>query len=71
MKSITLDLPDEIAGVFESLPSERKAIALLIAAALAKTNKTSPTIVFEEIDKRILELGLSNEDIDSLLEDLS
>lgn len=71
MKTITLSLPDEVAGLFESLSAKQKSTAALLAAVLSRSMSPSASQIFESIDKRVSESGISSEEIDKLLEDIS
>ena len=71
MKTVTLDLPDSIASVFESLPRERKINAALLTACLAQAKPKSLEELLARIDKRVAASGLSEKEIDEMLDELS
>jgi hypothetical protein len=71
MRSVTLDLPDNIAFIFEALPKERKLKAALLAAFFAQVKPKSVEEVLSGIDKRVAKSGLSEKEIDQLLADIS
>jgi membrane-bound lytic murein transglycosylase B len=71
MKIVTLNLPDNIASIFEALPTDRKLNAALLAAFFAQGKSKSMEAVIASIDKRVAESGLSEKEIDDLLDDLS
>ena len=71
MKTITLDLPDKVASIFESLPNARKAGAALLAAIIAQSKSKNISRLFENIDERVIEDGISDKEINSLLDEIS
>ncbi|MFM9840460.1 MAG: hypothetical protein ACKVOQ_19490 [Cyclobacteriaceae bacterium] len=71
MKSVTLDLPDNIASIFDALPKERKLKAALLAAFFAQAKPKSVEEVLSSIDKRVASSGLSEKEINQLLDELS
>ena len=71
MKTVTLDLPDNIASVFEALPRERKVNAALLTACLAQAKPKSLEELLAKIDKRVAASGLSEKEIDRLLDEPS
>jgi membrane-bound lytic murein transglycosylase B len=71
MKRVTLELPDKIASIFESLPSTRKANAALLAAAFAQSKQRTTDSLFTEIDERVADSGISEDEINRLLNELS
>ena len=71
MKSVTLDLPDNIAFIFEALPKERKLKAALLAAFFAQAKPKSIEEVLISIDKRVAASGITEKEIDQLLDELS
>ncbi len=71
MKTVTLDLPDSIASVFEALPRERKINAALLTACLAQAKPKSLEELLAKIDKRVAASGLSDKEIDEMLDELS
>ena len=71
MKSITIELPDEAARRFNSLPKKQKTKAALLAALLAQAKPKTIEQIFEDVDKRVKASGLSASEIDKLLEELS
>ncbi len=71
MKTITLELPNELAKVFDALPKKRKANAALLAAALAKADSRPIADIFSGIDDRIKKSGVNQEEINRLLDELS
>jgi preprotein translocase subunit SecD len=71
MKSVTLDLPDNIAFIFEALPKERKLKAALLAAFFAQAKPKSMEEVLTSIDKRVAASGIAEKEIDQLLDELS
>ena len=70
MKFITIELPDEAAHMFEALPSERKTKAALLATLLSRVNPKPLTEIFESVDKKVAQSGLSEKEIERLLEEL-
>jgi hypothetical protein len=71
MKTITLELPDEAAKNFEALPRDRRTKAALLVALLAQSKPKSLSEIFKSADKKVMESGLSESEIDSLLDELS
>jgi hypothetical protein len=71
MKTVTLELPDKIAVIFEKLPLSRKTNAALLTAAFASASPKTADRLFDAVDKRVATSGLSENEIDGLLEDLS
>ena len=71
MKSITIELPDEAASMFEALSSEQKTKAALLATLLAQAKPRSLAEIFESVDKRVAASGLSEKEIDEMLDELS
>lgn len=71
MKSITIDLPDEAARKFDALSEKQKTKAALLAALLAQAKPKTLDQIFEDVDKRVNDSGLSDAEIDKLLEELS
>lgn len=71
MKTVTLDLPDTIASIFEALPRERKVKAALLTACLAQAKPKSVEEILAKIDKRVAASGLSESEIDEMLDELS
>jgi hypothetical protein len=71
MKSVILDLPDNIAFIFEALPKERKLKAALLAAFFAQVKPKSVEEVLSGVDKQVAKSGLSEKEIDQLLDELS
>ncbi len=70
MKTITLNLPDKLASIFEAMPSVRRTKVALLAAILAQS-KESTDRLFEKIDERVVKSGASDKEIDQLLDEIS
>lgn len=71
MKTVTLNLPDSVASIFEALPNERKLKAALLAAFFAQAQPKSLEELLAKIDKRVVASGLSEKEIDEMLDELS
>lgn len=71
MKTVTLELPDIVASIFESLPSARKANAALLAAAFAQSKQRTTDNLFTEIDERVAASDISEDELNRLLDELS
>ena len=71
MKTVTLDLPDNIASVFDALPRDRKVKAAFLTACLAQAKPKSLEEILASIDKRVVASGLSENEIDRMLDGLS
>ena len=71
MKTVTLELPDKVANIFEALPSTRKAGAALLTAAFARSEPKTTDRLFENIDERVAASGITEDEIDRLIEELS
>ncbi len=71
MKTVTLDLPDNIAFIFEALPNERKTKAALLAVFFAQVKPRSMEDVLASIDKKVVESNTSETELDRLLDELS
>ena len=71
MKPITLELPDKIAALFEALPNARKKKIALLAATLTASKPSTWEDLFLNVDKRVEASGLTSEEIDQMLDELS
>lgn len=71
MKTVTLDLPDNIAFIFETLPNDRKIKAALLTAFSAQVKPRSVEEILESVDKKVASNNLSEKEIDRLLNELS
>ena len=71
MKTITLELPEEVANVIELYALQQKSILGLLTARFSKSKLESLDKLFEKIDKKVLESGISDEEINKVLEEIS
>ncbi len=71
MKTVTLDLPDNIAFIFEALPKEQKIKAALLTAVFAQVKPRSIEDVLASIDDKVAASNLPEIEIDRLLDELS
>ncbi len=71
MRTISLEIPDQVARIFEGLSDKRKASAALLAAFIAQATPKTIENIFEKADKKVLLSGMSTEEIDRLLDEIS
>jgi ABC-type uncharacterized transport system YnjBCD ATPase subunit len=71
MKRINLEVNDQLARVFEQLSDKQKANAALLAALIAQATPRTLADIFEQVDKKVALSGLTNEEIELLLDEIS
>ena len=71
MKTIAVDLPDEVARLFEAMPREEKSKVTLLAALLFKSKPKSLEDIFKSVDQQVAASGLTEKEIEEMLNELS
>ena len=71
MKTVTLELPEKIAAIFEALPKSRKSKIGWLAVTLATAQSKTWEDIFLKTDQAVAKSGLTTEEIDKLLEEIS
>ncbi len=71
MKTIRLEIPDQIARIFEGMADKRKASAALLAAFIAQSAPQTLENILEQSDKKVALSGMTPEEIENLLNELS
>jgi hypothetical protein len=71
MRSITIELPDKIASLLESMPESNRNNALLLAALLGSAREITLDELCARIDERVRRLGLTDADIEALVNEIS
>ncbi len=71
MKTIRLEIPDQIARIFEKISDKRKASAALLAAFIVQVTPQTLDSILEQSDKKVALSGMTSEEIAHLLDRLS
>jgi hypothetical protein len=71
MKTVTLELPDEMAAAFESLSPANKKRAALFSIVAAQNTLPSLEALFAKIDIQVAGSGITEQEIETLLNELS
>jgi membrane-bound lytic murein transglycosylase B len=71
MKTVTLELPDEMAAAFERLSSNNKKRVALFSIVAAQNTSSSFEDLLKKIDKQVAESGMTEKEIEDLLNELS
>ena len=71
MKTIRLEIPDQIARIFEGMADKRKASAALLAAFIVQATPQTLESIIEQSDRKVALSGLTPEEIEKLLNELS
>ena len=71
MKSVNLEMPDQLAIVIDGLSKKGKTSVALLAALIAQTEPKQLETIFERADKKVALSGLTEIEIDHLREEIS
>jgi hypothetical protein len=71
MKSITIELSDEAASLFEKMSRETKSKVALLATLFAKSKPKPIKEILNAVDEHVATSGLTEEEIDQMLDELS
>jgi hypothetical protein len=71
MKTIQLEMPDQLANLFEGMTDKRKVGTAMLAAFIAQAAPQTLDSIFAKADKRVALSGLTEEEIDKLLNEIS
>ena len=70
MRTITLEVPDQVASILDSMSNIEKFKALIIAALMAgKVNSVDE--ILKRVDSRVKSQKLTEEEINNLLDEIS
>lgn len=70
MRTITLEVPDQVASILDSMSNIEKFKALIIAALMAgKVNSVDE--ILKRVDNRVKSQKLTEAEIDNLLNEIS
>lgn len=71
MKTVTLELPDEMAAAFERLSATNKKRVALFSIVAAQNRLPNLEKLFKKIDKQVAESGITKKEVEALLNELS
>jgi hypothetical protein len=71
MKTVTIELPESLAKLIINLGDKQKSNAAFLAALLAQSSPQSLTTIFKEVDRKVALSGLTEAELDQLLDDIS
>lgn len=71
MRKITLEIPNDLADAFEGLSAAKKKRVALFSIVAAQNTSPSLDALFEKIDKQVTESGITEKEIEVLLNELS
>ncbi len=71
MKLVTLELPDQVATMLENMSDANIRNSLLLAAVLAGSKEVSLGEIQKSIDANVKRSGVSDTEVDRLLDSIS
>jgi hypothetical protein len=71
MRTLTVEVPDQIASILESMSKSGKNQVIALAALMADSKSISLSDIFAKVDKRMNELGLTEKEIEAMINDVS
>ena len=71
MRPITLYLPDSVADVFEKMSIKQREKAACLTACLVQSNPKTLDEIFQSVDKKVAASGLTEKEIEELINEIS